>query len=159
VRIDPDERITLGKFAGLIGKARGTVNQHRDRPGFPPPGEDGLYRAVDLLEYWNTRLGRRGKALKDLKRGVWHGKLDFLSSGQHDHLVCLRPWWRRALSRSSVRTWADRQSSAAACRTGRSARWAGSQACGRDGSGETLGPTAESASGGEPDVDTGQVSG
>ena len=60
-RIDPDERITLGKFAGLIGKARGTVNQHRVRPGFPPPGQDGLYRAADLLEYWNTRPGRRGK--------------------------------------------------------------------------------------------------
>ena len=65
MRVHPDERITLGKFAGLIGKARGTVNQHRDRPGFPPPGEDGLYRAGDLLEYWNTRHGRRGKALKD----------------------------------------------------------------------------------------------
>jgi hypothetical protein len=64
-RIDLGERIALGKFAGLIGKARGTVNQHRDRPGFPPPGEDGLYGAGDLLEYWNTRPGRRGKARKD----------------------------------------------------------------------------------------------
>jgi len=64
-RIDPDERITLGRFAGLIGKARGTVNQHRDRPGFPAPGENGLYRAGDLLDYWNTRPGRRGKAGKD----------------------------------------------------------------------------------------------
>jgi hypothetical protein len=64
-RIDPDERITLGNPGGLISKARGTVNQHRDHPGFPPSGEDGLYRASDLLEYWNSRLGRRGKALKD----------------------------------------------------------------------------------------------
>lgn len=64
-RIDPDERVTLGRFAGLIGKARGTVNQHRNRPGFPQHGEDGLYRTGDLLEYWNTRPGRRGKASKD----------------------------------------------------------------------------------------------
>ena len=34
--------------------------------------------------------------------------------------------------RRSVRTWAARQSSAAACRTGRCARWAGPRACGRD---------------------------
>ena len=27
--IDPGERVTLGRFAGLIGKARGTVTQHR----------------------------------------------------------------------------------------------------------------------------------
>jgi hypothetical protein len=59
--IDPDARVTLGRFAGLIGKARGTVNQHRDRPGFPQPGADGLYRAGNLLTYWNTRTGRRGK--------------------------------------------------------------------------------------------------
>ena len=65
VRIDPDQRITLGKFAGLIRKARGTVTQHRDRVGFPQAGEDGLYRASDLLEYWNTRSGHRGKASKD----------------------------------------------------------------------------------------------
>jgi hypothetical protein len=64
-RIDPDERITLGRFAGLIGKARGTVNQHWDRPGFPESGEDGLYRAGDLLAYWNARPGRRGKATKN----------------------------------------------------------------------------------------------
>jgi hypothetical protein len=64
-RIDPDERITLGKFAGLIGKARGTVNQHRDRPGFPPSREDGRYRAGDLLAYWNTRTGQRGKTRRD----------------------------------------------------------------------------------------------
>jgi hypothetical protein len=64
-RINAEERVTLGKFAGLIGKARGTVNQHRDRPGFPQPGPDGLYRAGDLLAYWNTRPGRRGKPHKD----------------------------------------------------------------------------------------------
>lgn len=55
------ERITLGRFAGLIGKDRKTVTQHRDRPGFPEPGEGGTYRAGDLLEYWNARTGRRGK--------------------------------------------------------------------------------------------------
>jgi hypothetical protein len=64
-RIDLEERVTLGRFAALIGKARGTVNQHRNRPGFPQPGTDGLYRADDLLAYWNTRRGRRGKASKD----------------------------------------------------------------------------------------------
>jgi hypothetical protein len=61
-QIDPAERITLGRFAGLIGKARGTVNQHRSRPGFPEPGPDGLYLAEDLLGYWNARRGRRGEA-------------------------------------------------------------------------------------------------
>jgi hypothetical protein len=54
-----DERITLGRFAGLIGKNRRTVTQHRDRSGFPAPGDDGRYRAGDLLDYWNQRLGRR----------------------------------------------------------------------------------------------------
>jgi hypothetical protein len=68
--IGPDERITLGKFAGLIGKARGTVNQHRDRPGFPPSGEDRLYKAGELLEYWNARPGRRGKARKNSPAGA-----------------------------------------------------------------------------------------
>jgi hypothetical protein len=68
--IDPGERITLGRFAGLIGKARGTVNQHRDRPGFPQPAADGLYRAGDLLDYWNTRPGRKGKATKDSRGGA-----------------------------------------------------------------------------------------
>lgn len=65
-RIDPatfpiglDERITLGRFAGLIEKNRGTVAQHRDRPGFPAADTDGRYRAGDLLDYWNQRPGRR----------------------------------------------------------------------------------------------------
>jgi hypothetical protein len=54
-----DERITLGRFADLIGKARATVSQHRGRPGFPQADGDGRYRAGDLLDYWNTRTGRR----------------------------------------------------------------------------------------------------
>jgi hypothetical protein len=58
--ISPDERLSLGRFADLIGKARKTVTQHRDRPGFPEPGPDGRYRAGDLLAYWNARTGRRG---------------------------------------------------------------------------------------------------
>jgi hypothetical protein len=62
LRIAGDERVTLGRFAALIGKDRKTVTQHRDRPGFPEPGIDGLYRAGDLLEYWNSRPGRRGAA-------------------------------------------------------------------------------------------------
>jgi hypothetical protein len=57
--VDPDERITLGRFASLIGKANKTVTQHRERPGFPESDDDGLYRAGDLLEYWNQRPGRR----------------------------------------------------------------------------------------------------
>jgi hypothetical protein len=68
-RIDPsvltvglDERITLGRFAGIIGKNRRTVHQHRDRPGFPSPDADGLYRAGDLFDYWNQRLGRRTRS-------------------------------------------------------------------------------------------------
>ena len=60
LRIDPDERITLGRFAALIGKARNTVAQYRDRPDFPQPGADGRYRAGELLGYWNSRPGRRG---------------------------------------------------------------------------------------------------
>jgi hypothetical protein len=66
-RIDPDERITLGRFAGLIGKARGTVTQHRGRQGFPEPGPDGLYPAEELLGYWNARPGKRGKARRDAR--------------------------------------------------------------------------------------------
>lgn len=58
-RADPEDRITLGRFAALIGKSRGTVTQHRGRPGFPSVGADGLYRVTDLLTYWNTRPGRR----------------------------------------------------------------------------------------------------
>jgi hypothetical protein len=65
-RVDPsvfpvggDERITLGRFASLIGKARATVTQHRGRPGFPVPDAEGRYRAGDLLDYWNARTGRR----------------------------------------------------------------------------------------------------
>jgi hypothetical protein len=65
-RIDPstlpaaDTRITLGRFAALIGKDRKTVTQHRDRPEFPEPGSDGSYRLGDLILYWNNRTGRRG---------------------------------------------------------------------------------------------------
>jgi hypothetical protein len=58
-RADPEDRITLGRFAALIGKSRGTVTQHCGRPGFPQAGADGRYRAADLLAYWNTRPGRR----------------------------------------------------------------------------------------------------
>jgi hypothetical protein len=47
------------RFAALIGKDRKTVTQHRQRPGFPDPGPDGKYDPDDLLEYWNTRPGRR----------------------------------------------------------------------------------------------------
>jgi hypothetical protein len=59
-QIDPSERITLGRFAALIGKARKTVTQHRDRAGFPEADADALYRPGDLLDYWNSRSGRRG---------------------------------------------------------------------------------------------------
>ena len=59
LRIAPTERITLGRFAALIGKDRKTVTQHRSRPGFPEPDPDGLYRAEELIKYWNTRTGRR----------------------------------------------------------------------------------------------------
>ncbi len=58
----PGDQITLGRFATLIGRARNTVTQHRDRPGFPQPREDGTYRAGDLLNYWNSRTGHRGRA-------------------------------------------------------------------------------------------------
>lgn len=60
LRIDSGERITLGRFAALIGKDRKTITQHRGRPGFPQPDPDGAYRAGELIEYWNTRTGRRG---------------------------------------------------------------------------------------------------
>lgn len=59
LRIDPDQRVTLGRFAALIGKDRKTVTQHRKRPGFPGPGPDGTYEVRELLEYWNMRPGRR----------------------------------------------------------------------------------------------------
>jgi len=64
LRIDSDDRITLGRFASLIGKARNTVAQYRDQPGFPSADEEGSYRAGDLLDYWNSRPGRRGPARK-----------------------------------------------------------------------------------------------
>ncbi|HXL95677.1 MAG TPA: hypothetical protein VN969_42700 [Streptosporangiaceae bacterium] len=60
----PDDRITLGRFAALIGLARATVTQHRDRPGFPSAGADGAYPAGDLLDYWNSRTGHRSQAWK-----------------------------------------------------------------------------------------------
>ena len=60
LRISAAERITLGRFAALIGKDRKTVTQHRDRPGFPQADADGTYRAGDLIGYWNLRSGRRG---------------------------------------------------------------------------------------------------
>lgn len=61
LRLDPEERITLGRFAALIGKDRKTVAQHRGRPGFPEPVSGDLYRAGDLVAYWNGRLGRRSR--------------------------------------------------------------------------------------------------
>jgi hypothetical protein len=69
VRLDPDERITLGRFAALVGKDRKTITQHRDRPGFPEPEADGTYRFGDLIEYWNNRAGRRGSARSGSGRG------------------------------------------------------------------------------------------
>jgi hypothetical protein len=62
--VAPDDRITLGRFAAIIGRARNTVGQHRDRQGFPEPGEDGTYRAGDLVRYWNARTGHRGEAVR-----------------------------------------------------------------------------------------------
>jgi len=60
LRVDPDDRITLGRFAAVLGKARNTVAQYRDQPGFPQPDPDGAYRARDLIDYWNSRPGHRG---------------------------------------------------------------------------------------------------
>jgi hypothetical protein len=62
VGLAADDRITLGRFAAAIGKARATVTQHRDRPGFPEADDDGCYRADELLGYWNARPGYRGQA-------------------------------------------------------------------------------------------------
>jgi len=62
LQIDPDDRITLGRFASLIGKARNTVAQYRDQPGFPAVDAEGTYRAADLIDYWNSRPGHRGPA-------------------------------------------------------------------------------------------------
>jgi hypothetical protein len=62
LRITPGARITLGRFAALIGKDRKTITQHRGRLGFPEPDADGTYLASELLAYWNTRTGRRGPA-------------------------------------------------------------------------------------------------
>jgi hypothetical protein len=61
LEVGAEDRMTLGRFAGVIGKDRKTVTQHRGREGFPEPGEDGLYRAGDLAGYWNARTGRRGR--------------------------------------------------------------------------------------------------
>jgi hypothetical protein len=57
-----DDRITLGRFAALAGRARNTVIQHLERPGFPQAGADGTYRVGDLSDYWNSRTGHRGQA-------------------------------------------------------------------------------------------------
>jgi hypothetical protein len=65
LRAGPDERITLGRFAALIGRARNTVAQYRGQPGFPQPDAEGRYRAGDLLSYWNSRPGRRGQARRE----------------------------------------------------------------------------------------------
>ena len=62
--VGPDVRITLGRFAALIGKARNTVAQHRERPGFPVPADDGTYQVGELFSYWNTRSGHRGQSLR-----------------------------------------------------------------------------------------------
>src|SRR5271154_5319598 len=43
LRIDPDDQITLGRFAAILGKARNTVAQYRDQPGFPQPDAQGTY--------------------------------------------------------------------------------------------------------------------
>jgi hypothetical protein len=60
--VGPDDRITLGRFAVLIGKARNTVAQHRGRASFPEVDVDGAYRAGDLFNYWNTRSGHRSQS-------------------------------------------------------------------------------------------------
>ena len=38
LRADPDERITVVRFAGIVSKARNAVAQYRDELGFPNPG-------------------------------------------------------------------------------------------------------------------------
>jgi hypothetical protein len=60
--LEPGDRITLGRFAALIGKARNTVAQHRERPSFPSADVDGTYRVGDLFNYWNTRSGYRSQS-------------------------------------------------------------------------------------------------
>lgn len=61
LRTVSDERVTLGRFAAVIGKDRKTVTQHRARPASQPgrgqevlPGRPGAH--------WNTRARRRGPA-------------------------------------------------------------------------------------------------
>ncbi len=57
----PDEPVTLGYFADHVTprRARRTITQYRQAPGFPEPGEDGRYRLGELLNFFNT--GRPGK--------------------------------------------------------------------------------------------------
>ena len=69
LRIDPDERITLARFAAILGIARNTVAQYRDQVGFPKPDADGTYHALELLGFWNSRPGRRGKTRRPSPEG------------------------------------------------------------------------------------------
>jgi hypothetical protein len=62
---DLDSRVALREVAAEIGVHRKTVEQYKDRAGFPEAGPDGKYRLGDVLGFLNTRLpGKRGASAK-----------------------------------------------------------------------------------------------
>jgi len=63
---DPDEKMTLGKIATVLGVARKTVTQYKDDdPEFPSPTAGSQYRIGDVVDYLNNRPGKRGPAAGD----------------------------------------------------------------------------------------------
>lgn len=62
-RLGDEERVTLSRFARLVGRDNKTVYQYRGWRGFPQPGDDGKYRLGDLAGpcgYWYRRTGKTG---------------------------------------------------------------------------------------------------
>lgn len=57
--LGPDELVTLGAFARLVGRSRKTVTQYRDRDGagFPPAAGDRQWHLGTLAAWWNSRPG------------------------------------------------------------------------------------------------------
>jgi len=50
--LDPSTLVTAGRFAEIAGVDRKTVTQYRDKPGWPAPVAEEVYRLRSLLSFW-----------------------------------------------------------------------------------------------------------
>ncbi|WP_017541556.1 hypothetical protein [Nocardiopsis halophila] len=66
--LDPDEPVSINRFAKEIGVSANAINQHKGSAGFPRPVDGGArprFRRGDLLDWRNSRPGKGRRRRSD----------------------------------------------------------------------------------------------